>query len=391
MKFALLKEAADDESRVALVPETVGRLSRNHEISVQAGAGVAAGFTDDAYADFGAVGAPDADSTLRDADVIPLIGAPEPEVISALKPGTVVVGMFQARANPDLLESLANQGVTTFSMELIPRIARAQRADVLSSQASLAGYKAVLMAANSMGKFLPMMMTAAGTIPPGRVLILGAGVAGLQAIATARRLGAVVEAFDVRSVVKEQVESLGAKFVESDSDDAQEAGGYARELTEEDQERQRQLIAEHAATSDAVITTAQIPNRAAPLLLTEAAVEGMRPGSVIIDLAAESGGNCALTVAGETVDRNGVQIIGPRKVPSSMPYHASQMFSRNIAALFELIVGDEGLTLDFSDEVVRKSCVTHGGRVVLDDQDSLIPADLADSPVVATDEGTTNG
>ncbi|NQW18254.1 MAG: Re/Si-specific NAD(P)(+) transhydrogenase subunit alpha [Chloroflexi bacterium] len=383
MKFALLKEAADDESRVALVPETVGRLSRNHIISVQTGAGVAAGFTDEAYAGVGAEVAADVASALNDADVLPLVGAPHQDAISALEPGAVVVGMLQARANPDLLDSLAKQGVTTFSMELIPRIARAQRADVLSSQASLAGYKAVLMAADTMGKFLPMMMTAAGTIPPARVLILGAGVAGLQAIATARRLGAVVEAFDVRSVVKEQVESLGAKFVESDSGDAQEAGGYARELTEEDQERQRQLIAEHAATSDAVITTAQIPNRPAPLLLTEAAVEGMRPGSVIVDLAAESGGNCALTRAGETVNRNGVLILGPRNVPSSMPYHASQMFSRNLAALFELIVGDDGITLDFSDEVVRKSCVTHGGRVVLDDQDSLLPE--------AKSEGTANG
>ena len=380
MKFALLKEAADDESRVALVPETVRRLARNHSISVQSGAGIAAGFTDDAYGDVGADIVPDAAAALNAADVLPIIGAPTADTLAVLKPGSVVVGMFQARANPDLLESLANQGVTTFSMELIPRIARAQRADVLSSQASLAGYKAVLMAANTMGKFLPMMMTAAGTIPPARVLILGAGVAGLQAIATARRLGAVVEAFDVRSVVKEQVESLGAKFVESDSGDAQEAGGYARELTEDDQERQRQLIAEHAATSDAVITTAQIPNRPAPLLLTEAAVDGMRPGSVIVDLAAESGGNCALTKAGETVNHNGVLIIGPRNVPSSMPYHASQMYSRNLAALLELIIGDEGLTLDFSDEVVRKSCVTHDGRVVLDDQDSLIPV-----------EGTTSG
>ena len=380
MKFALLKEAADDESRVALVPETVGRLTRNHSISVQSGAGIVAGFTDDAYGDVGADIVPDAAAALNDAEVLPLIGAPIADTIAALKPGAVVVGMFQARANPDLLESLANQGVTTFSMELIPRIARAQRADVLSSQASLAGYKAVLMAADTMGKFLPMMMTAAGTIPPAHVLILGAGVAGLQAIATARRLGAVVEAFDVRSVVKEQVESLGAKFVESDSGDAQEVGGYARELTEDDQERQRQLIAEHAATSDAVITTAQIPNRPAPLLLTEAAVDGMRPGSVIVDLAAESGGNCALTKVGETVNHNGVLIIGPRNVPSSMPYHASQMYSRNLAALFELIIGDDGLTLDFSDEVVRKSCVTHDGRVVLDDQDSLIPV-----------EGTTSG
>jgi len=380
MKFALLKEAADDESRVALVPETVGRLTRNPSISVQSGAGIVAGFTDDAYGDVGADIVPDAAAALNDAEVLPLIGAPIADTIAALKPGAVVVGMFQARANPDLLESLANQGVTTFSMELIPRIARAQRADVLSSQASLAGYKAVLMAADTMGKFLPMMMTAAGTIPPAHVLILGAGVAGLQAIATARRLGAVVEAFDVRSVVKEQVESLGAKFVESDSGDAQEVGGYARELTEDDQERQRQLIAEHAATSDAVITTAQIPNRPAPLLLTEAAVDGMRPGSVIVDLAAESGGNCALTKVGETVNHNGVLIIGPRNVPSSMPYHASQMYSRNLAALFELIIGDDGLTLDFSDEVVRKSCVTHDGRVVLDDQDSLIPV-----------EGTTSG
>jgi NAD(P) transhydrogenase subunit alpha len=378
MKIAVLTEQAEGETRVALVPETIGRLSRaGHAIQVQSGAGDDAGFPDSAYEGVGAVIAPDAAGALSGVELLPLVGPPPEEVLGLLPSGTVLAGMFRAAASEDLLKQLAESGITAFSMELIPRIARAQRADVLSSQASLAGYKAVLMAADTIGKFLPMMMTAAGTIPPARVLILGAGVAGLQAIATARRLGAIVEAFDVRAATREQVESLGATFVETPAADAQAEGGYARELGEDEQARQRALIAEHAATSDAIITTAAIPNRPAPLLITADAVRAMQPGSVIVDLAAETGGNCELTEPGKTITVHGVTIHGPFNVPASMPFHASQMYSRNLAALLELIIGDEGLNLDFTDEVVRQACVTHGGRVVYGDQDSLIPPEQA--------------
>ncbi len=381
MKIAVLKERAEGETRVALVPETVGRLARaGHAVKVQAGEGEVAGFPDSAYEDAGAVIAPDVASALSDVEILPLVGAPDSATLVQLPSGVVLSGMFRAAASAELLKQIAESGATAFSMELIPRIARAQRADVLSSQASLAGYKAVLMAADTIGKFLPMMMTAAGTIPPARVLVLGAGVAGLQAIATARRLGAVVEAFDVRAATKEQVESLGATFVETPAADAQAEGGYARELGEDEQARQRAVIAEHAARSDIIITTAAIPNRPAPLLITADAVKGMQPGSVIVDLAAESGGNCELTEPGNTIAAHGVTIHGPVNVPASMPLHASQMYSRNLAALFELIIGDDGLNLDFTDEIVRLSCVTHAGRVVYGDQDSLIPSESPETP-----------
>ena len=381
MKIAVLTEQAEGETRVALVPETVGRLSRaGHTVNVQSGAGDAAGLPDSTYVDAGAAIAPDVSAALSSVELLPLVGPPSADTLAALPSGTVIAGMFRAAASEDLLKQFAGSGVTAFSMELIPRIARAQRADVLSSQASLAGYKAVLMAADTIGKFLPMMMTAAGTIPPSRVLVLGAGVAGLQAIATARRLGAVVEAFDVRVATKEQVESLGATFVETPAADAQAEGGYARELGEDEQARQRAVIAEHAATSDVIITTAAIPNRPAPLLITADAVKAMQPGSVIVDLAAETGGNCELTQPGKTITAHGITIHGPFNVPASMPLHASQMYSRNLAALFELIIGDEGLTLDFTDEVVRKACVTHDGRVVYGHQDSLLPAQPDNTP-----------
>ncbi len=385
MKIAVLTEHAEGETRVALVPETVGRLCRaGHAIQFQSGAGDAAGFPDSAYEGVGAVIAPDAAGALSSVELLPLVGPPPEVVLGLLPSGTVLAGMFRAAASEDLLKQLAESGITAFSMELIPRIARAQRADVLSSQASLAGYKAVLMAADTIGKFLPMMMTAAGTIPPARVLVLGAGVAGLQAIATARRLGAIVEAFDVRAATKEQVESLGATFVETPAADAQAEGGYARELGEDEQARQRAVIAEHAATSDVIITTAAIPNRPAPLLITADAVRAMQPGSVIVDLAAETGGNCQLTDPGKTVTVHGVTIHGPFNVPASMPQHASQMYSRNLNALFDLIIGDEGLNLDFTDEVIRKACVTHDGRVVYGDQDSLIPSQSPEQPEAKT-------
>lgn len=378
MKIAVLTEQAEGERRVALVPESVGRLSKaGHKVSVQAGAGEAAGFSDDDFQAAGAEIARDISTALHEADLIPAIEAPSASAVSSLKKRAALIGLFRPGASAELLESFAAQGVTAFSMELVPRIARAQRLDVLSSQSSLAGYKAVLIAADSLGKFMPMMMTAAGTMPPSRVLVLGAGVAGLQAIATARRLGAIVEAFDVRAATREQVESLGATFVEvPQAADVETAGGYAGELSEAEQARQREVIAERVKSSDAVITTALIPGRPAPLLVEASAVAGMRAGSVIVDLAAEAGGNCELSEPGSTVTRHGVVIHAPLNVPSMMPLHASQMYSRNVLALIELITDDNGaLSLDFSDEIVRATCVTHEGRVVYGDSDSLTPGD----------------
>lgn len=379
MKIAVLKETWEGETRVALVPETVKRLvGAEHHVVVQVGSGGEAGFLDPAYEEVGASLANDVSQALRDASLIPVVRPPGTEVVQQLGEGQAIIGLLNPLGDPEGLKAFADQGVTAFAMELIPRIARAQRLDALSSQSSLAGYKATLLAADSLPKFLPMMMTAAGTIPPGRVLVLGAGVAGLQAIATARRLGAQVEAFDVRAATREQVQSLGATFVEvSEISDAEASGGYAGELTEEQQQRQREVIAEHARNADVVITTALIPGRPAPLLLTADAVEGMRTGSVVVDLAAENGGNCELTTPGETVTKHGVIIHAPFNVPAMMPYHASQLYSRNLAGLIELIAEGAELNLDFSDEVVRKSCVTHGGRVVLGEQDSLLPAGAA--------------
>ncbi len=377
MKIAVLTEQAEGERRVALVPESVGRLSKaGHRLSVQANAGDLAGFPQSDFQAAGAETAGDISTAIRDADLLPCVNPPAPDAIAALKKGAVVTGLLRPGGNAELLETLASQGITAFSMELVPRIARAQRMDVLSSQSSLAGYKAVLIAADTLGKFMPMMMTAAGTIPPARVLVIGAGVAGLQAIATARRLGAIVEVFDVRAATKEQVESLGATFVEVPAaSDTETAGGYAKELSEADQSRQREVIADHAKNADVVITTALIPDRPAPLLITASAVAAMRPGSVIVDLAAEAGGNCELSEPGRTVNREAVLIHAPLNVPSMMPLHASQLYSRNIHALIDLLTAEDGaLSLDFSDEIVRSTCVTHDGRVVLGDQDSLAPS-----------------
>jgi len=361
MKIGVPRETAPNERRVALVPETVDRLvKKGHAILVEFGAGVEAGFTDDA---FSAAGAQLTDSP-SNADLVIRVHAPDEEQIKSLKAGTVAVSVLNARTSPDLVQSLADANVTALAMELVPRIARAQRMDVLSSQASLAGYKAVLIAANSLGKYLPMLMTAAGTIPPSRVLVLGAGVAGLQAIATAKRLGAVVEAFDVRTAAAEQVESLGGRFLRMpESKDAEAAGGYARAQTDEEQERQRAFLKSHLAEADIVITTAAIPGRRAPLLVTKDMAEAMRPGSVVVDLAAETGGNVELTVAGETIIHNGIVLHGPINVPSMMPLHASLMYSRNIAALLDLLIDKEGnLNLNLGDEVINAMCVAHAGE-----------------------------
>jgi NAD(P) transhydrogenase subunit alpha len=355
MKLGVPKESAEGEHRVAMVPEVVGRLAKTGvEVIVEPGAGDAARIPDEAFTEAGAtIGSP------WDADVVVKVQPPSQEEIGRLRQGGIFIGFLSPLTNPEIAEALEGQGVTAFAMESIPRISRAQSMDALSSQANVAGYKAVLIAANDFGRYFPMLMTAAGTVKPAKVLVLGAGVAGLQAIATAKRLGAAVQGFDVRAAVKEQVESLGAKFVKLNVDfDAESEGGYARQLTDEEQEQQRAALADVIAAVDIVITTAQVPGKRAPLLVTEDAIERMAPGSVIVDMAGDSGGNTALTKAGESVVEHGVTIVGPLNLPASMPESASNLYARNILALVELMVDEQGtLTLDWSDEVIAKACV----------------------------------
>ena len=366
MLIGVPKETERGERRVALVPDIVGRLAGDSvETLVETGAGEAAGFPDIAYEEAGARAVP-AGELYAQAELVARVRRPSAEEIAALREGQALVALLQPLADPSIADALAARKVTAFSMDTIPRITRAQSMDALSSQATVAGYKAALLAATTIGKFFPMLTTAAGTIAPARVLVLGAGVAGLQAIATARRLGAVVSGYDVRPAVKEQVESLGASFLELDVEGAEGVGGYAVALAEDEQERQRQLMALHVGASDAVISTALVPGRPAPLLVTEEAVAGMRPGSVGVDLAAEAGGNCALTEPGETVVRHGVTIVGETNLPSTMPLHASQMYARNVASFLGLLVHDGALHLDFEDEIVRDTCVAHEGRVLLE-------------------------
>ncbi|MGH3024196.1 MAG: Re/Si-specific NAD(P)(+) transhydrogenase subunit alpha [Gaiellaceae bacterium] len=364
MKVGVAKESAPGETRVAVVPDTVRRLAgEGVEFLVERGAGETATFADGAYEDAGAA-VVSAEELYAQADVVCKVRRPSAEELGRLREGQVLVALLQPATEPALLEELASRGVTAFSMDAIPRVTRAQPMDALSSQSTVSGYKAALLAAEHLGKFFPMLTTAAGTIPPAKVLVLGAGVAGLQAIATARRLGAVVSAFDVRPVVKEQVESLGASFLELDVEGAEGVGGYAVALAEDQHAREQELIARHAAESDAVITTALVPGRPAPELITEAGVRGMRTGSVIVDLAAEAGGNCAATQPGETIVSDGVTIVGLTNVPATMPVHASQMYSRNVQAFLSLLVRDGELALDFEDEIVRGTCVAHGGKVM---------------------------
>jgi NAD(P) transhydrogenase subunit alpha len=363
MKVGVAKESAPGETRVAVVPDTARRLAGDGvEVLVERGAGEAATFADAAYEESGARVVA-ADELYGEADVVCRVHRPSEQEVGRLREGQVLVGLLQPLVAPELARALAERGVTAFSLDSIPRVTRAQPMDALSSQSTVAGYKAVVIAAEHLGKFLPMLTTAAGTIPPAKVLVLGAGVAGLQAIATARRLGAVVSAFDVRPVVKEQVESLGASFLELDVEGAEGIGGYAVALGEDEHAREQELIARHAAESDAVITTALIPGRPAPELITEAAVGAMKPGAVIVDLAAEAGGNCAATRPGETVVVGGVTVVGLTNVPATMPVHASQMYSRNVQAFLGLIVAEGELALDFEDEIVRATCVAHGGEV----------------------------
>jgi H+-translocating NAD(P) transhydrogenase subunit alpha len=365
VKVAIPKERADDERRVALTPDTATKLkAASLDVSVESGAGSGAYIPDEAYEKVGVKVVKGVDALLKDADAVLKVQAPEANEVGLLKSGSVLISFLQPATQADIVRALAKRGVTAFSLELLPRISRAQSMDALSSQASAAGYKAVLMAAGRLGKFFPMMMTAAGTVAPARVLVMGAGVAGLQAIATARRLGAVVSAYDVRPAVKEEVQSLGATFIELALEGQQGEGGYAHEQSEEFLRKQRELIGEHVAKSDVVITTAAVPGRRAPLLVTGEMVKGMRPGSVIVDLASETGGNVELTQAGKDVDVAGVTIIGSRNVPSTMPLATSQLFARNVANLLLHLVKDGAITLDFTDEITKGSCVTHGGEIV---------------------------
>jgi H+-translocating NAD(P) transhydrogenase subunit alpha len=368
MVLAVPREANSKERRVALVPETVARFVKSGmAVAVERGAGSEATFGDELYAQAGATTADDAAALLRDAGVIVTVGRPSDAMLAAVRAGSIVVGFLNPLGDPEYLKRLAAAGVTALAMEMIPRITRAQSMDALSSQSNIAGYKAALLAAAALPKFFPMLTTAAGTIPPAKVLVLGAGVAGLQAIATARRLGAVVSGYDVRAVVKEQVQSLGAHFLEFDlGGDAEGTGGYAKELTADQQERQRAWMVEQIGANDVVITTALVPGRKAPVLISEAAVAAMKPGSVIIDLAAEAGGNCALTVPDQTiVSPNGVTIVGTTNLPATMPADASRLYSRNVYALLSPWIKDGAIAIDMDDEVAKGSVVTRDGNVLI--------------------------
>jgi NAD(P) transhydrogenase subunit alpha len=351
---------------VALTPDAVGRLQPlGIEVLVESGAGDPAALPDSAYREAGATIVDSAAALFEQADIVVRAGRVQPDEVPALREGCVVVGWLWPRTNPDLVQALCDRRITAFGMESIPRATRAQRMDALSSQATVSGYRSVVLAAEMLPKFFPMLMTAAGTVAPAKVLVLGAGVAGLQAIATARRLGAVVSAFDTRPVVKEQVESLGASFVEIELavSGAQDSRGYATALTDEQQAQQQRELERHIADMDVVITTALVPGRPAPRLIPASAVKAMRPGSVIVDLAAETGGNCELTERGETVVREGVTIVGVLNLPAGMPLHASQMYARNISAVLDHLVHEGELTIDLDDEINADAIITYDGRV----------------------------
>jgi NAD(P) transhydrogenase subunit alpha len=363
MRIAVLRETAVGERRVALIPENVARLvKQGHEVRIERGAGAAAGFPDAAYEAAGA-SARAAAAALDGAEVVAAVQRPSDAQVEALTPGALLLGLLAPHQAASLLARLAARGVSAMAMERVPRTTRAQSMDALSSQATLAGYKAVLLGAGALPRILPMMTTAAGTLAPAKVFVIGAGVAGLQAVATARRLGAVVSAFDVRPVVKEQVQSLGATFVEVAAVAAEGAGGYAKELGQSEQERVLAAVAGHVKDMDLVITTAQIPGKPAPRLLTAEMVRSMRPGSVVVDLAAEAGGNCELTRAGETVVEGGVQVIGAVNLPSTVPFHASQMYGRNVVTVLAHLAKEGKLALDPADEIAGAMLVVHDGKV----------------------------
>jgi proton-translocating NAD(P)+ transhydrogenase subunit alpha len=368
MKVGVPKETAEGERRVALVPEVARKLiGEGHELVIEADAGAAALIPDALFEETGATVGGEAAAAWA-VDVVAKVQRPSPEEIERLGGDSVLIGFLAPLTSPETVRALAASGATAFAMEAIPRISRAQSMDALSSQSNVAGYRAALLGAQLLGRFYPMLMTAAGTIRPAKVLVLGAGVAGLQAISTARRLGAVVVGFDVRAAVKEQVESLGATFLELDMGaDAEAEGGYARELTPEEQQRQRELLAESMEDVDVTISTALVPGRPAPLLITEDAVRRMKPGSVVVDLAAEAGGNCELSDPGQTIVRHDVTVAAPLNLPSTMAEHASQLYARNVQSLLALMTSEDGeLELDFEDEVIAGACVTRGGEIVHD-------------------------
>jgi H+-translocating NAD(P) transhydrogenase subunit alpha len=364
MRIGVPKETAPGERRVALVPEVVGKLkAKGQEIVVQRGAGDDALVPDTAFAEAGAQ-LTDGATEIWESDVVLTISPPQPEQIRSLGQGSLLIGFLAPLSSPQTTKALADAGATALAMEAIPRISRAQSMDALSSQANVGGYKAALLGAEDMGRFYPMLMTAAGTIPPAKVLVLGVGVAGLQALATAKRLGARTTGYDVRPEVAEQVQSLGAQWLDLGLEASGE-GGYARELTDEERARQQQALTDAIKGFDVVITTALVPGRPAPKLVTAEAVEGMKPGSVIVDMAGETGGNCELTVPGETVVRHDVKIASPLNLPATMPEHSSQLFARNVLALLELLIDDEGeLKLDFDDEIVAGACIVRDGEIV---------------------------
>ncbi|MDX2170004.1 MAG: Re/Si-specific NAD(P)(+) transhydrogenase subunit alpha [Deltaproteobacteria bacterium] len=370
MKIAVPREIAPGERRVALTPDAAAALVKaGLQVCIEAGAGAGAFHADDAYRQAGATIVPDAAALYGQADVILKVQQPSAAEVGQMREGAVLIALLQALTSRERIEQIAARKLSAFGMEQVPRISRAQKMDALSSQANIAGYKAVLIGAESLAKFFPMLMTAAGTVFAARVLVIGAGVAGLQAIATARRLGAQVWGYDVRAVVREQIESLGAKFLAFDLGiaDAEGAGGYAKALTPEQSRRQQELLAEKTKEFDVVVTTALVPGRPAPRLVTKETVAGMKPGSVIVDLAAEAGGNCELTKPDEVVVAHGVTIHGPTNLPATMPVHASQLYARNISELLKELINKEGaLQLNFEDEIVKGACITHGGAVVHD-------------------------
>lgn len=369
MKVVVAKEIKNNERRVSLVPTNVSKLvNASIEVFVEKGAGEGAFFSDADYEKVGATIVSDAESLWKKGDIILKVGTLEKRVqmheVDMISEGSVVIGFLNPFGNPQLLKQLAERRITAFSMEMIPRTTRAQSMDAISSQASVSGYKASLLAANKLGQLFPMMTTAAGTMIPARVLVIGAGVAGLQAIATARRLGAVVEGFDIRPSSKEEVESLGATFIEIKFEEkTQDAEGYAKEVSEDAKRHEREILLQHLKQSDVVITTALVPGKKAPILITDDMVKDMKKGSIIVDIAAEQGGNCALTQAGKEVVHNGVTVIGAENLPSTIPVHASQMYSKNIFSLLQHITKDGKLNLDFDDDIINKSCVTHDGII----------------------------
>ncbi len=357
------RETRAGEQRVALVPDIVKKLTAlGVAVKIQSSAGEQAGYSDQDYEAVGASIAKDDAALYQSADIVVTVNPATEEQIKQLQDNSVLLGFLNPYSDSNRFKSLQARNISAFSMEMVPRISRAQAMDALSSQASIAGYKAVLIASTLSGKFFPMLTTAAGTVRPSKVLIIGAGVAGLQAIATARRLGAIVEAYDVRAAVKEQVESLGAKFVDIDIK-AEGTGGYARELTEEEKQQQQQILARHIAASDVVICTAAIPGRPSPRIISKEMVEGMKGGAVIVDLAAEGGGNCELTKADELQVHNRVKIFGPLNVPGTVPNHASELYARNLFNFLSLIIKEEGIHIDLEDQIIKDSLITHAGEI----------------------------